>query len=79
MNGPCAKEDLPDDEDSMTDYSFAPALLYIAFAWSKAEAAYETTKRAAEKCRAGFFAVSFNSSAVWLPDANGNLVLAHID
>ena len=79
MNGPFAKEDLPDDEGTLADYFFAPALLYITFAWSKAQEAYETTKQAAEQCRAGFFNVSSNTSDVWLPDSTGSLVLAHTD
>jgi hypothetical protein len=79
MNGPYAKEELPEDEDTLTDYSVAHALLYVAFAWSKSEEAYETMMHVAETHGVGFFNVSSESSDVWMPDSTGNLVLMHSD
>jgi hypothetical protein len=41
MNGPLSTDELPEDEASSTDYSVGSAVIYGAFAWSKAEQAYE--------------------------------------
>ena len=41
MNGPFSSDDLPVDEASVTDYSVGRSVIYAAFAWSKAEQAYE--------------------------------------
>jgi hypothetical protein len=68
MNGPLASND-PDDPRT-TDYSLGRSVIYAAFAWSKAEAAYEAVKRLADKHKVGFFDVSGEGGDIWLP-ANG--------
>lgn len=73
MNGPYSKENLPDNESTLADYTIACGLFYTGFAWSKAELAYETMRHIAEKYRVGFFDVGSNSSDVWLPDVTGKL------
>ena len=77
MNGPFAPEELPEDDAAVTDYSVGTAVIYAAFAWSKAEAAYEAMFALAGKHRVGFFDASSEAASVWLPDGNGGLKLAH--
>ena len=77
MNGPYAKEDFPDDEATLTDYSVGREAIYASFAWSKTELAYNTVFRLAEKHHLGFFDVSSEDGAVWLPDPAGKLTKAH--
>ncbi len=60
MNGPLAKR-VPDDEDPVprtTDYCGADAFLYMAFAWSVAEDAYEFVRETARATGVGFFDAS---------------------
>ena len=80
MNGPLAPSDEAIDEmadDSvLTDYSIGHTVIYAAFAWSQAEAAYEAVTAAARAQGVGFFDASGTPSAVWLPDAGGQLVEA---
>ncbi len=77
MNGPFSLEDLPDDDESVTDYSIGRSVICAAFAWSKAEQAYEATISLAARHGVGFYNVSSEHGEVWLPDGNGGLVLAH--
>lgn len=77
MNGPFTSEDLPEDEASVTDYSVGRYVIYAAFAWSKAEQAYETMFHLAAKHGVGFFNASSDTAEVWLPDGNGGLSLAY--
>jgi hypothetical protein len=76
LNGVFAEEELPADEASASDYSVGKEMIYIAFAWSKADLAYKTTFELAAKHGLGFFNVSSGEQEVWLPGA-GALVLAH--
>jgi hypothetical protein len=76
LNGPLSTDDLPEDEDSATDYSLGKSVIYCAFAWSKAEVAYEIVFKLAEKHAVGFFDVSSGNEEVWLP-SNGRLKIAH--
>ena len=62
MNGPLAPDDLPEDEDSATDYSLGRVVIYCRFSWSRREQAYETVFDLAEKHGVGFFDVSSNDS-----------------
>lgn len=75
LNGPYAK-DSPDDARA-SDYTLDSELIYIAFAWSLAEQAYDTVFALAGKHGVGFFDASGSTAAVWLPDGKGGLVLAH--
>ena len=77
MNGPFSSEELPEDESSVTDYSVGKEAIYVAFAWSKAEEAYEQVFRLAAKHQLGFFDASSEAAAVWLPDGSGSLKLVH--
>jgi hypothetical protein len=79
MNGPYSSAELPEDEAAVTDYSVGKALIYATFAWSKAEPAYEAMVRLAEKHGVGFFDVSSDTSAVWVPGEDGQLVQLHSD
>ena len=67
LNGPLSSEQLPEDEDSLTDYSVGKFIIYAAFRWSMEEAAYQTVFRLAEKHRVGFFNVSSSNGEVWIP------------
>jgi hypothetical protein len=76
MNGPLSQDDLPEDEASATDYSVGKSVIYCAFAWSKAEQAYDTVFELAQKHGIGFFNVSSGNEEVWLPSKE-KLSLAH--
>jgi hypothetical protein len=52
------------------------SVIYCAFAWSKAELAYDTVFELAQKHGVGFFNVSSGNEEVWLP-SKGALNLAH--
>lgn len=77
LNGPHAKEELPEDEASATDYSIGKSLVYASFSWSKSEQAYEDAFRLAAKHGLGFFNASSDLAEVWLPDGKAGLILAH--
>jgi hypothetical protein len=79
MNGPFSKEELPDDEACLTDYSVGKSLIYVGFAWSKAEDAHPHLMHLAEKHRVGIFNMSSDESDVWLSDSKGKLTLVHSD
>ena len=76
LNGPLSQDDLPEDEASATDYSVGKSVIYCAFAWSKAEPAYDTVFKLAQKHGVGFFNVSSGNEEVWLPSKE-KLSLAH--
>ena len=76
MNGPYAPKGVSEDDLRLTDYSIGKSLIYVAFAWSKAETAFDTMFRLAEKHRVGFYNVSSSIGDVWLPDSSGKLVMA---
>jgi hypothetical protein len=58
MNGPGAASELPEDESTLADYSIGEQIVYVGFAWSKAQAAYEDVFRLAAQHHLGFFDVS---------------------
>ena len=70
MNGPfaCNNEDNP----NISDYCVGKDLIYVAFAWSLAEKAYNKTLELAEKHGVGFFDVSRDNGDILFP-ANGKL------
>lgn len=70
MNGPGAPAELPEDESMLADYSIGEQIVYVGFAWSKAQAAYEDVFRLASKYHLGFFDVSSEESKVWLPQGD---------
>ena len=76
MNGPAATEHPIQDETSSTDYAIGADFIYASFAWSKAEAAYMTVARLAEKHRLGLFNASSSGEEVWVPE-DGKMTLAH--
>ena len=71
MNGPLASTD-PDDP-KVTDYSLGSSVIYGAFAWSEAEAAYKHVKELAAKHNVGFFDVSGKENDIWWPVQGWNL------
>jgi hypothetical protein len=76
MNGPYATVQLPEDEASSTDYAIGADFIYASFAWSKAEPAYMTVARLAEKHQLGLFNASSSGEEVWIPK-DGQMTLAH--
>jgi len=71
LNGPLASDDV--DDPRLTDYSLGRLVVYAAFGWSEAKAAYERTLELAEKHRVGFFDVSGEGEDIWIPTADGKL------
>ncbi len=65
MNGPFASGD--DDDPRVTDYSIGKAIIYVAFAWSQAEVAFEAVDRLAAKHGVGFFDVSAEQGEIRFP------------
>jgi hypothetical protein len=65
MNGPLASDD--PDNPRVTDYSLGRSVIYAAFAWSEAQAAYKQVKELAAKHTIGFFDVSGNEGDIWWP------------
>lgn len=73
MNGPLAPEDDPEDDALLTDYCVGRDVIYVAFAWSKAELAYPTMFELAARHGVGFFNVSSSAGEIWRPDGEGRL------
>jgi hypothetical protein len=71
MNGPLASED-PDDP-KVTDYSLGEKIIYAAFAWSEAKAAYARMFELAGRHGVGFFDVSTPNGNIWFPGKDGDL------
>ncbi len=65
MNGPLAGDD--PDHPRLTDYSLGRSVVYAAFAWSEAEAAYKLVKELAARHGIGFFDVSGDEGDIWWP------------
>lgn len=65
MNGPFASNDY--ENPKMTDYSIGRSVIYVAFAWSQAESAFEAVDRLAAKHRVGFFDVSGDQGEIRFP------------
>lgn len=76
MNAPSAEARSPQDEASSSDYAIGADFIYASFAWSKAEAAYMTVARLAEKYQLGLFNASSTGEEVWIPE-DGRMTLAH--
>ena len=70
MNGPLASDD--DDNSNVSDYSIGKDVIYVAFAWSLAEQAYNKMLELAEKHGVGFFDASSDNGDILFPD-NGKL------
>ncbi|MHB9023657.1 MAG: hypothetical protein ACYC7E_05700 [Armatimonadota bacterium] len=69
MNGPYATDDI--DNPRMTDYSIGKSVIYVAFAWSVADIAYQTAFSLAQKHGIGFFDASSDDGKVWGPTPDG--------
>lgn len=65
MNGPLATEN-PDDPKA-TDHCIGKHVIYSAFAWSQAEAAYQKMRELAIKHNVGFFDVSELNGEILFP------------
>ncbi|MHA7965583.1 hypothetical protein ACX93W_15725 [Paenibacillus sp. CAU 1782] len=75
MNGTFAPSDEEIDENvelekRLADYCVASNAIYIAFAWSAAEEAYEHVRKLAFKHDVGFFNVSVDDGEIILPDGS---------
>jgi hypothetical protein len=80
LNGPDAVQ--LDDHDAesgsmVSDYCVARHLVYVGFAWSKADLAYETAMALAAKHGVGFLDASGDTGAAYFPDGKGGLELVH--
>lgn len=69
MNGEYAPSDEllsenEDLEDRLTDYCIGYDIIYMTFAWSFAEEAYDAVRSLAEKYDVGFFDVSGNEEII---------------
>src|SRR5437868_7075310 len=76
MNGPLSKDPKSEDEMSSSDYAIGADFIYASFAWSKAEPAYMTVARLAEKHQLGLFNASSSGEEVWIP-RDGRMTMAH--
>lgn len=72
MNGPLASDDL--ESSRRTDYSLGRSVIYAAFAWSQAEAAYKLVKDLARRHGVGFFDVSGTEGDLWWPVPGWKLI-----
>jgi hypothetical protein len=68
--------DLLDDDGVLSDYTIGREFCYVSFAWSKAVAAAGEAERLAGLHGVGFFDVSSDGEAVYLP-VGGKLEIAH--
>ncbi len=75
MNGPYAPSSDPEDDAATADYCSGKSIIYVAFAWSKAEAAYSAVFDLARRHGVGFFDASGSDGRVYLPDGQGELKL----
>lgn len=73
MNGPDAVSDDDPSSDTgfVTGYTCARTAIYLDFRWSVAKEAYDETLKCAAKHGLGFFDVSAEGGAVWLPELDG--------
>src|SRR6185436_510753 len=65
LNGPSAGAV---DDPKTTDYAIGHSMIYAAFAWSQAGAAYQRVIALAAKQGVGFFDVSSTDGRIWYPD-----------
>ena len=65
LNPPDESHDI--DDPKLSDYCFCHNLVYVNFARSQSESAYDTMFRLAQKHRIGFFNVSSSPGEVWFP------------
>jgi hypothetical protein len=75
MNGPYASRDY--DNARVSDYCIGRSVIYVAFAWSQGEPAYEATFERARKHRVGFYNVSGAKGEVWVPKGESEYVCIH--
>jgi len=75
MNGPFASDDI--DNPKMSDYTIGESMIYVTFAWSQAESAYQAVFEKAKKHEIGFFDVSSQNGEAWIPDQGGDYICVH--
>lgn len=68
MNGPYALEHDDLDDARITDYCVGQTVIYVAFAWSQAEPAYDLVVELAKRHGLGFFDVSSHDGEIRFPD-----------
>lgn len=71
MNGPQAVAEELMDDDHVTDYTIGSEVIYAGFRWSLAQEAYSRTVELARRHKVGFYDVSSDEGAVWIPDDGG--------
>jgi hypothetical protein len=71
MNGPFAVNSEQDD-DMVSDYCIGKDVIYVAFAWSVTEQAYNAMFKLAKKHGVGFFDVSMVDGDILFPE-NGEM------
>lgn len=76
MNGSYARWKDDPDNPRFSDYGVRRSFIYVGFAWSIADEAYEACYRLAATHGIGFFDVSSDDSGVWFPAGDGELVRA---
>ncbi len=76
MNGPYRTQSF-ESNPKVSDYCIGRAVIYVAFAWSQAEAAYHAMFERAKKHAVGFFDVSADDGEVWLPTDTGAFECIH--
>ena len=70
MNGPVGSS-IQLDDPNVTDYSISKSIIYAAFSWASADAAYERVLHLAKQHKLGFFDLTAESGGVWLPTSSG--------
>lgn len=76
MNALASPAESQPEEPSSSDYAIGADFIYASFSWSKAESAYMTVARLAEKYQLGLFNVSSSGEEVWIPE-DGRMALSH--
>ncbi|KPH64645.1 hypothetical protein AMS58_19905 [Pseudoalteromonas porphyrae] len=70
MNGPFAKEL---EDDTLADICVGKVVVYVGFAWSQSEPAFEKMFSLAKKYSLGFLNASSERGEVWFPNTQGEL------
>jgi len=77
MNGPFAPETLPDDQNTLTDYSITAGSIYVGFRWSKNQSARKKAFELVERYDLGLYDLGSTKEEVYLLNDRGRLTVAH--
>jgi hypothetical protein len=75
LNGPYASDQV--DNPKAAEYVIGKSMIYVTFAWSQSESAYQAVFDMAKKHEIGFFDVSSTNGEVWMPDPSGVYACLH--